>query len=207
MDQIKGLLKDWNTIPNWLSYIRIALIPVFAVLFYNGHEVVALIILVLSGLTDFFDGKLARKLNQVSDLGKLLDPVADKLTQITLAIVFYLEFKNSSAELINTFSWIFLVFFIKEVAMILFSVIMLLTGLRPVAAEFFGKAATMVFYIVMILIAMFGPDVGVLNSLWTIPETLLLVVVSGAAVLTVIAMASYFPSTVKQISEKINQKK
>ncbi len=207
MNQIKMLLKDWNTIPNWLSYIRIALIPVFAVLFYNDYEITALIVLVISGSTDFFDGKLARKLNQVSDLGKLLDPVADKLTQITLSIVFYLEFRNSTVELINTFSWVFLIFVIKEVVMVVFGSLMVLVGLRPVAAEFVGKAATMVFYLVMIFIVMFGPEVGVLSHFWTIPEKLLLALVIISAALTVLAFLSYLPSTFKQVAEKIKESK
>lgn len=207
MNQIKTLLKDWNTIPNWLSYIRIVLIPVFAVLFYNGYEIPALIIIVASGLTDFFDGKLARKLNQVSDLGKLLDPVADKLTQITLAIVFYLEFRTSSDELINTFSWVFLIFVIKELVMVVFGGLMLLVGLRPVAAEFVGKAATMVFYLVMIVIVMFGPDVGVLSHLWALPDKALLGLVIVSAALTVLAFLSYLPSTFKQVAAKIKESK
>lgn len=207
MNQIKTLLKDWNTIPNWLSYIRIALIPVFAVLFYNDHEVVALIVLVVSGSTDFFDGKLARKLNQVSDLGKLLDPVADKLTQITLAVVFYLEFRNSTVELINTFSWVFLIFVIKELVMVVFGALMILVGLRPVAAEIVGKTATMVFYLVMIFIVMFGPEVGVLSHLWAIPEKLLLALVVISAFITVLAFISYLPSTFRQVAEKVKKSK
>lgn len=205
MNQIKTLFKDWNTIPNWLSYIRIALIPVFAVLFYNDKEIIALIVLVVSGSTDFFDGKLARKLNQVSDLGKLLDPVADKLTQITLSIVFYLEFRNSTVELINTFSWVFLIFVIKELVMVVFGTIMVLVGLRPVAAEIVGKTATMVFYLVMIFIVMFGPEVGVLSHLWAIPETLLLVLVVISAFITVLAFLSYLPSTFRQVADKIKE--
>ncbi len=207
MNQIKTLLKDWNTIPNWLSYIRIALIPVFAVLFYNDHEVVALIVLVVSGSTDFFDGKLARKLNQVSDLGKLLDPVADKLTQITLAVVFYLEFRNSTVELINTFSWVFLIFVIKELVMVVFGALMILVGLRPVAAEIVGKTATMVFYLVMIFIVMFGPEVGVFSHLWVIPEKLLLALVVISAFITVLAFISYLPSTFRQVAEKVKKSK
>lgn len=208
MNQIKTLLKDWNTIPNWLSYIRIALIPVFAVLFYNDKEIIALIVLVVSGSTDFFDGKLARKLNQVSDLGKLLDPVADKLTQITLSIVFYLEFRNSTVELINTFSWVFLIFVIKELVMVVFGGLMVLVGLRPVAAEIVGKTATMVFYLVMIFIVMFAPDVGVLaEDVWTIPEKPLLALVVISAFITVLAFFSYLPSTFRQVADKIKESK
>ena len=95
MDGLKKLFTGCLTIPNLLSLIRIILIPVFGVLFYRGEMLWAVIILVLSGLTDFFDGKIARKFNQVSELGKVLDPVADKLTQMTIAIILFLTFQKS----------------------------------------------------------------------------------------------------------------
>ena len=76
---MKELLKDWNTIPNWLSYFRIVIIPVFAVLFYKGYVGWALLTLALSGLSDFFDGKIARERNLITDFGKFLDPIADKM--------------------------------------------------------------------------------------------------------------------------------
>lgn len=204
---MKELLKGWNTIPNWLSYIRIALIPVFAVLFYKGYVGWAMLVLGLSGLSDFFDGKIARKFNQVSDLGKIIDPVADKLTQITIAIMFYIEFRTSSDELIKTFSWVFLIFVIKEFVMVFFGGLMLAMGLRPAAAEIYGKAATMVFYLVMIAIVMFGPDIGFLKEYWTIPDVAMLVLVIVSAVLTVVAFCSYLPSAAKQIIGKIKSRK
>ena len=204
---MKELLKGWNTIPNWLSYIRIALIPVFAVLFYKGYVGWAMLVLGLSGLSDFLDGKNARKFNQVSDLGKIIDPVADKLTQITIAIMFYIEFRTSSDELIKTFSWVFLIFVIKEFVMVFFGGLMLAMGLRPAAAEIYGKAATMVFYLVMIAIVMFGPDIGFLKEYWTIPDVAMLVLVIVSAVLTVVAFCSYLPSAAKQIIGKIKSRK
>lgn len=204
---MKELLKGWNTIPNWLSYIRIALIPVFAVLFYKGYVGWAMLVLGLSGLSDFFDGKIARKFNQVSDLGKIIDPVADKLTQITIAIMFYIEFRTSSEETIKTFSWVFLIFVIKEFVMVFFGGLMLAMGLRPAAAEIYGKAATMVFYLVMIAIVMFGPDIGFLKEYWTIPDVAMLVLVIVSAVLTVVAFCSYLPSAAKQIIGKIKSRK
>ena len=204
---MKELLKGWNTIPNWLSYIRIALIPVFAVLFYKGYVGWAMLVLGLSGLSDFLDGKIARKFNQVSDLGKIIDPVADKLTQITIAIMFYIEFRTSSDELIKTFSWVFLIFVIKECVMVFFGGLMLAMGLRPAAAEIYGKAATMVFYLVMIAIVMFGPDIGFLKEYWTIPDVAMLVLVIVSAVLTVVAFCSYLPSAAKQIIGKIKSRK
>ena len=200
---MKELLKDWNTIPNWLSYIRIILIPVFAVLFYQGYVGWALLVLALSGLSDFFDGKIARRFNQVSDLGKIIDPVADKLTQITIAVMFYIQFRQSSDELINTFSWVFLVFVVKELVMVLFGGLMLLMNLRPSAAVIYGKAATMAFYLVMIVIVMFGPDVGFLSKYWVLPDKVMLVLVVISAVMTVIAFIGYLPDAAKQILGKI----
>ena len=93
---MKAILKEYFTgcltIPNLLSVIRIALIPVFGVLYYNGNILWAVVVLFVSGLTDFFDGKIARKFNQISALGKVLDPVADKLTQITIAVMLLIDF-------------------------------------------------------------------------------------------------------------------
>lgn len=195
---MKDLLKGWNTIPNWLTYLRIVLVPVFAVLFYKGYIAASLIALAVSGLSDFFDGKIARRFNMVSDLGKLIDPVADKMTEITIAVLFFLKFRQGEG-LIKTFSWIFLVFIVKEFVMVAFGALMLAMGLRPSAAEIWGKASTMVFYLVMIFIVMFGPGVGLLAKYWTIPDLPLLIMVIVSAVLTVIAFIGYIPSTAKQI--------
>ena len=85
------LFENVWTIPNLLSFFRILLIPAFAVLFSKGQLVWAVVMLALSGLSDFFDGKIARRFNQVSELGKILDPIADKLTQATIAIMLFME--------------------------------------------------------------------------------------------------------------------
>ena len=199
---MKELLKDWNTIPNWLSYLRIVLVPVFAVLFLKGYIGWALIVLAISGLSDFFDGKIARKFNQVSELGKIIDPVADKLTQITIAVLFYIYFKNSTVDLIKSFSWVFLIFVIKELVMVVFGGLMLLLNMRPGAAEIWGKAATMVFYIVMIVIVLFGPEIGVLKSIFVLPDIALLILVIISALMTVTAFLGYLPGTFKMFKEK-----
>ena len=89
---MKELFKDWKTIPNLLCVIRILLVPLFVILYVKGYPIMAVSIVVVSGLTDCFDGKIARKFNQVSDLGKLLDPIADKLTQIAVAMVLFCWF-------------------------------------------------------------------------------------------------------------------
>ena len=206
----KDLFKNWNTVPNWLSFARIIMVPIFAYLFLNdgikNNVIWAVFVLALSGLSDFLDGKIARRFNQISDLGKVLDPVADKLTQITIAVLLYIKFSSSSESLIKTFSWIFLVFIIKEFVMVLFGGIMIAIGLRPSAAEIYGKAATFVFYFVMIALFAFAPDVGAFNYLWTIPDMLLVVLVAISALLTIVAFVSYLPGVYKQFKTKFFSK-
>lgn len=198
---IKELFTGCLTIPNLLSVIRIALIPVFGVLYYRGNILWAVVILFLSGLTDFFDGKIARKFNQISALGKLLDPVADKLTQITIAIVLYLQFRGSCNETIKAFSWVFLVFLAKEAVMVIGGALMIAFGLRPSAAEMPGKIATFVFYAVMIVIIAFGPDIGIFKA-FVLPDWVMIGLVGISAVLTIVAFLSYMPGVFKQLKEK-----
>lgn len=78
---MQSIRRQILTVPNLLSLLRLALIPLFSILYLNGHTFLTACILVLSGLTDALDGWYARKFNAVSNLGKVLDPVADKLTQ------------------------------------------------------------------------------------------------------------------------------
>ena len=206
---MKDLFKGCWTIPNLLSLIRILLIPVFAYLFYNDEKIWAVVVLALSGLSDTFDGQIARKFNQVSALGKVLDPVADKLTQITIAIMLLIDFRAAENAMIQAFGWVFLVFLIKEAVMIIGGLIMLLLNIRPGAAEFWGKAATLVFYVGMVLIIAFGPEVGALNSLtgFELPAAVTGVIVVVSAIMTIAAFLSYMPETFRQFKEYFDNMK
>ena len=205
---MKDLFKGCLTVPNLISVIRIILIPFFAYYFMQGEFVIAVIILALSGLSDCVDGKIARRFNQISALGKLLDPLADKLTQITLAVILFLTFNKAEDTMLKAFSWVFLVFIAKEFVMVLGSVIMLSIGLRPGAAEIYGKVATLAFYVVMIFIIGFGPEVGAFRNLFTIPNPLMMILVVISAILTMVAFFSYVPDVIRQAKEKkANSKK
>lgn len=204
---MKGLFKGCWTIPNLLSLLRIIVIPIFAYFFIKGEAVLAIVMLALSGISDFLDGKIARKFNQVSDLGKVLDPVADKLTQITLAVLLFVSFNQASDEMLKAFSWVFLVFIVKELVMVVFGGIMLLLNLRPGAAEIYGKVATFAFYAIMILIVAFGPEVGMLREvMFELPKTLMMILVAVSAILTLVAFVSYLPGTFRQFKEKFSKK-
>ena len=206
---VKELFDGCLTIPNLISVIRICLIPVIAVLYYNDHIWWAVAMIAVSGLSDAVDGKIARRFNQVSALGKMLDPIADKLTIFALAIVLFLKFKEAQSESMQAFAWVFLLFIAKDIIMILGSVVLIALGTRPVAAEIWGKLATFVFYAVMVVIIGFGPEIGAISMYYpqyTIPETLMFVLVIIAVVLTFVAFFSYLPGAIKQIIENSKKK-
>ena len=206
---MKDLFKGCWTIPNLLSVIRILLIPVFAYLFYNDEKIMSVVVLAISGLTDTMDGQIARRFNQVSALGKVIDPVADKLTQITIAVMLFIDFKTASNPIINALAWVFLVFLIKEGVMIVGGLIMLLLNIRPGAAEFWGKAATLVFYVGMVIIIAVGPEVGALNGIvgFELPNVVTGIIVVLCAIMTLAAFASYMPETFRQFKEYFDNKK
>lgn len=199
------LFENMWTVPNLLSFIRILLIPVFAVLFYKDNLIGAVICLAISGISDFLDGKIARRFNQVSELGKMLDPVADKLTQMTIAVVLFLKLHSAQDSLIKAFSWIFLVFIAKELLMVICGGIMILIGIKPGAAEIYGKVSTFVFYCVMIIIVCFGPEVGAFsktNPSLMLPDAAMIVLVVISLILTFVALASYVPGALRQFKER-----
>lgn len=94
----KWTIKDLFNIPNCLCYFRIILIPIFLHRYFlascKEDYYLCAFILILSGISDFLDGYIARHYHMVTDFGKVIDPIADKLTQFTVAVV-----------LIYTYSW------------------------------------------------------------------------------------------------------
>lgn len=197
--QFEDLGENALTIPNLLSVIRIILIPVFAYLFVTQHYKVSVLIVFISGMTDLFDGKIARHFNQISNLGKLLDPAADKLTQITLAVLLFVHFNDSDEKTVKAFSYIFFLFVLKEFLMIVASFGLLALDITPQAAVIYGKVATFVFYVVIGLLLCFAPGCGALNEYFELPTVAIIVMVSVSAFLAIVAFFSYLPDTIKQI--------
>ena len=200
----EGLFYHWNTVPNWLCILRIALIPVFSVLFIKGYFIPAFLVMMVAALTDLFDGKIARKFNQVSNLGKALDPIADKLSQMAIVVILLYKFWN-----ITYFKVLLFLFIGKELLMLAGGAFMLAKGLRPAAAEMIGKVSTTVFYISMILIiALGGEDSALANNSFfgrfVLPEWLMIVLIVICLILTFAALFTYIPGFIKQVKE--NQK-
>ncbi|MBE6827445.1 MAG: CDP-alcohol phosphatidyltransferase family protein [Ruminococcaceae bacterium] len=204
-ENVKNIFDGCMTVPNLLSVIRILLIPVFAVLYMKGYIWWAVLVLAVSGLSDFFDGKIARKFNQVSALGKMLDPIADKLTIFALAIVLYLKFKSADSPSMKAFAWVFLLFIVKDIIMLLGGLAIISRGARPAPAAIYGKVSTFAFYVIMLLIIAFGPEVGAISQLnpsLTLPEIVVYILVIIALILTFVAFASYIPDAARQILNK-----
>jgi len=134
-------------IPNFLTIIRFILIPVFGYyLFYEQYKV-ALLLFLLAGLTDVLDGYVARAFNMITAWGKLADPLADKLMQITALVLLTYHRK---IPLI-----IVIIVVIKEVFMALGSVVLYRKKQYVVSANWYGKLATVIFYFAVVMIIMF----------------------------------------------------
>ncbi len=203
-ENVKDLFTNWNTIPNWLCFLRIALIPVFSVLFIKESYVAAFILMIVAAVTDAIDGKIARKFNMVSNLGKILDPIADKLSQIAIVIILIVKFWSFEGPL----KYLLFLFIIKELIMVVAGVILLAMGMRPVAAEMWGKVATTVFYIFMIAIIAIGPN-GALVGVWffkALPTPVIYGMVIISAILAFVSLFGYAPGFIKQIKEKQKSK-
>ena len=125
-------------IPNILTVARFFLIPFIIYFILKEQYILAFIFLIISGLTDVLDGFIARKFNFITNFGKLIDPLADKTTQI--AVLLTLAFKN-----IIPF-WIIIVVVIKEAAMIAGASFLYGKEL-VVSSRWFGKLATVLFYV------------------------------------------------------------
>ena len=128
-------------IPNLLSIIRIILVPFIVLCFLKDKLLLSLVLLALSALSDVADGKIARKYNQITDLGKILDPIADKLSLLTLLGLFVADGQISS--------WILGVVLLKEAALIVGSVVAFRRGIIVYALPI-GKITTVAFILSMV---------------------------------------------------------
>ena len=131
-----GTLKVPLNIPNILSLFRLALVPFAVWMAVTRHYIIALILFVVACVTDLLDGYIARKYNMISQAGIVLDPLADKLMAVSMAVVFSIQ------QIYPT--WVSVVIFVKEAIMIGAGIYLLI---RQVAlpANKFGKIAGFTF--------------------------------------------------------------
>ncbi len=131
-----------ENIPNILTIIRFILIPFIFISVITGHFLTALIIFTISAITDILDGYIARKYNYITDIGKLIDPLADKLTQIALLLAL------SILKILPW--WILAIVFLKECVMIISASILYKKKDVVVYSKWYGKLATTLFYLAIV---------------------------------------------------------
>ncbi|WOC31667.1 MULTISPECIES: CDP-alcohol phosphatidyltransferase family protein [Caproicibacterium] len=139
--QIKN--KNFN-IPNALTVLRMILVIPFMICYLNGYVKTAVVVLVIAGLTDALDGFVARHFNQFTELGQVLDPISDKLTQGAVAI--------SLAVRHPVLLPFLMIFVVKECIMLVAGGVLLKKGKKPCAAKWYGKLATVLFYVTFVTI-------------------------------------------------------
>jgi cardiolipin synthase (CMP-forming) len=122
------------TIPNLLSLVRLALIPLFLVYLAHGEYLAALLTIVATSVTDFLDGFLARKLGQVSRVGQLLDPIIDRLTVVAMVLGLLAT---------GILPWIIVVVVVaRELALLGLGIVLHRHGMGPPPVSLVGKAGT-----------------------------------------------------------------
>lgn len=137
--KMKFQIKDLWSIPNILSYIRIALVPVFLYIFFTAKEpadfYVAALIIIICSLTDMADGYIARHFNMTTDLGRLLDPIADKLMQLAVLVSLAITVKHMKIVAI--------ILVIKEFTTFVLGItIYRICNKRLTGAKWYGKVCT-----------------------------------------------------------------
>ena len=133
------------TVPNLLTLLRMALIPVFAILLYYGQNGWALITFFIAGVSDGVDGFIARRFNQQSELGTILDPIADKLLMTTAFIILTLPNIFPPMRHLPVPFWVTAAVIGRDVLIIAVAgAIFIITGFRQFQPSWLGKASTVV---------------------------------------------------------------
>lgn len=132
------------TLPNILSFFRLALVPLFLAFIIVGEDALALLVLIVSSITDFLDGYLARRLNQVSRLGQLLDPAADRL--YIFAALIGLAWRDVLPW------WLVAVILARDVMLAILGVILANHGYGPLPVHHLGKVATFCLFVALPLL-------------------------------------------------------
>ncbi len=158
--ELKNYKKAVFTIPNGLSLFRLCLIPVIVWLYWGQERYHwAGAVLILSGLTDIVDGFIARHYQMISDVGKVLDPAADKLTQGAVLLCLTVRFPN--------LIWPLALMAAKEAFMLISGFLVIKRTGRVPGANWHGKAATVLLYMTMVA-HVFWPEIpGLLSQFST----------------------------------------
>lgn len=166
-------------LPNKLTVLRVIMIPFFVFFFLTGNAVIADIIFIVASLTDLLDGKIARKYNLVTNFGKFMDPLADKLL-VAAALICFIELERMPA-------WIVLIIISREFIISGFRLVAAEGGL-VIAAGYWGKIKTAVTMVTIIfMIPNFGAMFPATHAVYMIEQ----IMIYASLALTVISLVDY----------------
>lgn len=134
--------REIFNIPNLLGYLRLLLLPVICWQYLDGSHWIAMGLMALSGATDFLDGYIARRFHMVTAWGQALDPIADKVTQVVLALMLMIRIPPARV--------LFGILLVKESAMGVANLLLMPSGNRLDGAKWFGKVSTAVLYVSLV---------------------------------------------------------
>lgn len=183
--------KDIVSIPNLMGYFRVLLIPVFCWLYLTAQStrdyLLAAIVVLVSSLTDLFDGMVARKFNMVTELGKIVDPVADKLTHAALAVCLAVRYP---------LMWVLIALMaVKEGYMAVMGIIFLKKGTMLNGAKWFGKICTASLFVGLMVLFLFP-------YLPTLAVNSIIIVLMVLMTITLLMYIPEFKKMHKQVEEK-----
>ena len=181
------------TVPNIISFLRIVFIIPFIIFFQKTEYITAFSFIVLSGISDCLDGFLARKLNQVSELGKMLDPVADKLTLVAVIICL--------GTIMPPIVPLVVALVVKDISMLLGGYYLICKGITPPAAKWYGKLATIIFYVSVCTIVFCRAFLHYENAV------LVLILLSLTVVAMMFALVKYAIMFIKLLNDKEKSQK
>ena len=150
--KFKFELGDLIKMPNILCYLRILMVPLFLHIYFTAERpqdfYLATLVVMLSGLTDFFDGQIARRCNMITDLGRIIDPLADKLMQLAMLVALTVRVK---------YMYLLVIFLVlKEViSAVTGFFVMKFAKKRLNGAKWYGKVCTAILYVVMLALVAF----------------------------------------------------
>ena len=154
-----------KNIPNILSVIRIMLVAVFVYSAFCISDNVALVVFLIAGATDVLDGYLARRNNWITDLGKILDPFADKLMQCTVLVSLYIK------KFIPI--WFVIPFFAKELFSLLIGLVVIKKRNVVIVSRWYGKFTVCLFYLTIVVSVIFAEYInGMLTFVVFVPAVI-----------------------------------
>lgn len=174
-------------LPNILCYLRILLVPVFVTIYVlpsfvpinvDANVYITTGIMLFCAYTDFLDGFIARKFDKTSNLGKILDPLADKFMQLGIAVSLVIKFKEFTAVII-----LLTVFLSKEIWMMIMTIILARANRAFGSARWYGKMATFAIYMIAGGIFIGGPIIT--STHYDISLTIQHIVIDGLSTLAI----------------------